>query len=182
MSRLGPTADTHPTAIPHLGRTKELGRLQRRRQESPRRCTGEAGTALVELALLITPLVLLLFGIIIYGYLMSFRQNMTSAAAEGARAGAIAPPDSSPDSHVTAFNQATIATSKALQSFGEDCNNGRTTCDVVILTCPAPSTLKCVTVTVTYDYEHNPLMPDVPVVSSAIPSTFVSKSTAQINQ
>ena len=156
--------------------------MQGRRQESPRRCEGEAGTALVELALLLAPLCLLLFGIVVYGFLMSFRQNMTQAAGEGARAGAIAPPDSSPDTHVFAINQATDATSKALQSFGEDCGNGRTTCLVAVDFCPAPSTQKCVTVTVTYDYEHNPLMPDIPIVSGAIPSTFVSKSTAQINQ
>jgi Flp pilus assembly protein TadG len=134
------------------------------------------------MAFMIAPLCLLLFGIVVYGYLMSFRQNMTQAAAEGARAGAIAPPDNSPNTHVLAINQATDATTKALQSFGEDCGNGRTTCSVVVTTCPSPSTLNCVTVTVTYDYEHNPLMPDIPLVSGAIPSTFVSKSTAQINQ
>jgi Flp pilus assembly protein TadG len=107
------------------------------------------------------PLCLLLFGIIVYGYLMSFRQNMTQAAAEGARAGAIAPPDNTPGDHHTAINQAT---------------------DVNVDFCPTPSTALCVTVTVTYDYEHHPLMPDIPLVSAAIPSTFVSKSTAQINQ
>jgi len=132
----------------------------------------------VELALLIAPIVILLFGIIIYGYLMSFRQNMTSAAAEGARAGAIAP---STTGDVKAKADATTATDQALNSFGEGCGNGRTTCLVVVTTCPSPSTQRCVTVTVTYDYEHNPLMPDVPIVSAAIPSTFVSSSTAQVN-
>ena len=50
-------------------------------------------------------------------------------------------------------------------------------------TTPPPVTpLKCITVRVTYDYEHHPLMPDIPLVANAIPSTFVSTSTAQINQ
>lgn len=144
----------------------------------PKRCQGDAGTALVEMAFLIAPLCLLLFGIIVYGYLMSFRQNMTTAAAEGARAGALAP-NSVGD--VDAITQATDATNHALESFGEDCGNGRMTCTVVVDTCPAPSTDRCVTVTVTYDYEHHPLMPDVPIVSAAIPSTFVSSSTAEVN-
>jgi Flp pilus assembly protein TadG len=133
------------------------------------------------MAMIIVPLCMLLFGIVVYGYLMSFRQNMTQAAAEGARAGAIAPADPTPNTHVFAINEATNATSKALQSFGEDCGNGRTFCSVVVDLCPAPSAAHCVTVTVTYDYENHPLMPDVPVVSGAIPSTFESKSTAQIN-
>ena len=55
--------------------------MQGRRQESPKRCEGEAGTALVEMAFMIAPLCLLLFGIIVYGYLMSFRQNMHRASA-----------------------------------------------------------------------------------------------------
>jgi Flp pilus assembly protein TadG len=147
------------------------------------------------LALLIAPLCLLLFGIVVYGFLMSFRQNMTSAAAEGARAGAIAPPDNSPNTHALALAQAKDATEKALGSFGESCGtlvsstasstrwtNSRTTCLFTVSTCPAPSTFKCMIAEVDYDYEGHPLMPDVPIVSNAIPSTFTSQSTAQINQ
>lgn len=156
--------------------------MDQRRRVSGRRCRGDQGTALVEMAFILVPLCLLLLGIIVYGYLMSFRQNMTQAAAEGARAGAIAPPDQTPSTHFIAINQATDATNQALESFGEGCGNGRTTCLIEINPCPAPSTEQCVTVTVTYDYENNPLMPDIPLVSAAIPAEFVSKSTAQINQ
>jgi len=137
---------------------------------------------------MVAPLCLLLFGIVVYGYLMSFRQNYTQGAAEGARAGAIAPPDASPTSHTIAYSQATVATRQALQSFGKDCDNVSTTCVVTVDDCattttPPPVTpLKCITVRVTYDYEHHPLMPDIPLVANAIPSTFVSTSTAQINQ
>jgi Flp pilus assembly protein TadG len=154
-------------------------------RRSSKRCEGDAGTSLVEMAFMIAPLCLFLFGIVVYGYLMSFRQNMTQAAAEGARAGAIAPPDATSATHVKAINQATFSTRKALSSFGEDCDNGRTTCTVVVLPCPTspppPNTINCVTVTVDYDYEHHPLMPDIPIVSGAIPGTFTSSSTAQIN-
>lgn len=156
--------------------------MQGRGEESPKRCHGDDGTALVELALLITPIVLLLFGIIVYGYLMSFRQNMTQAAAEGARAGAIAP---ATFGNTKAIDQATQATKEALQSFDEDCGNGRTSCTVTVATCPnsplPPNAINCITVQVDYDYEHHPLMPDIPIVSAAIPGTFTSKSTAQIN-
>ena len=147
------------------------------------------------MAFIITPLCMLLFGIVVYGYLMSFRQNMTQAAAEGARAGAIAPPDADPDTHVYALNQATDATNKALGSFGQGCgttvsssdssevsSDGKSTCSVNVGACPAPSTAQCVTVTLTYDYNHHPLMPSVPLVTNFIPSTFTSTFTAQVNQ
>jgi Flp pilus assembly protein TadG len=153
--------------------------VQERRQGSPKRCEGEAGTALVEMAFLIAPLVLFLFGIIVYGFLMSFRQNMTQAAAEGARAGAVAP---AAPGYATAIARATEATNKALGSFGESCSNGRTTCGFVVSApCPSSTAPACITVTVTYDYAGHPLMPDIPIVSNAIPSTFVSSSSAQLN-
>lgn len=147
------------------------------------------------MAFIITPLCMLLFGIVVYGYLMSFRQNMTQAGAEGARAGAVAPPDQDPSTHYYALNQAMDTTNQALTSFGQSCgttvsssgtsqvsSNGRSTCSVSVAPCPSPSTAQCVTVTVTYDYEHHPLMPSVPIVTNFIPSTFTSTFTAQVNQ
>src|SRR4051812_46377005 len=111
-----------------MGRTKELGRVEGQRQKR-RRCNGDDGTALVELAFLIVPLCLLLFGIIVYGYLMSFRQNMTQAADEGARAGAVEMFRN--DAYVTAKAVALTATNKALGSFGQTCDNVKMSCDIV---------------------------------------------------
>lgn len=156
--------------------------MDRRHREARRRCSGDAGTAVVELALIIVPLCLLLFGIIVYGYLMSFRQNMTAAAAEGARAGAVAVPD---PGYATAIAHARAATNKALGSFGQACDNGKTSCTIVVdnagtgvcTTSPVP----CIKVTVTYDYAGHPLLPDIPLVSNVLPSNFVSSSSAQLN-
>ena len=151
--------------------------MERPQAESPKRCRGDAGTALVELALILTPLCMLLFGIIVYGYLMSFRQNMTQAAAEGARAGAVAPP-------TAAYDQAMDATDQAVHSFGKACGSDGTSCQVAIGNCPnstATTPPQCVTVTVTYDYANHPLMPSVPLVSSFIPGTFTSTFSAQVN-
>jgi Flp pilus assembly protein TadG len=137
------------------------------------------------MAFVVTPLCLLLFGIVVYGYLMSFRQNMTQAAAEGARAGAVAPADApvaTPLTHTIAIARATDATNKALSSFGNySCGGGGMTCNITAGSCPTPSTAQCVFVTVTYDYSGHPLMPDIPLVSAAIPGTFTSSSTAEIN-
>jgi Flp pilus assembly protein TadG len=131
------------------------------------------------MAFLIAPLCLLLFGIIVYGYLMSFRQNMTQAAAEGARAGAVAPSDTN---YVTAKAWAKEATNKALGSFNQACDTNGMTCAFVVSTpCPSSTAAACIAVTVSYDYATHPLMPDIPIVSGAIPSPFVSTSSAQLN-
>ena len=54
-----------------------------------RRERGSRGAAAVEFALLVPIVLLLLFGIISYGYMLSFRQAMSQGASEGARAGAV---------------------------------------------------------------------------------------------
>src|SRR5205085_1642295 len=123
MSCLGPSTDTHRGQSHQMGHSKERGRVERRHHESPRRCAGDNGTAMVEMAFVLVPLCMLLFGILIYGYLMSFRQNMVQAAAEGARAGAVAAQSS---------NIATDARAAAEQSISgfHSCDNGLT-CEVV---------------------------------------------------
>lgn len=152
--------------------------MQRRSDDlSSERCRGDAGVALVEMAFLAAPLCLLLFGIIIYGYLMSFRQNMTQAAAEGARAGAVAPVSQ-------AVARATDATQRAVSSFGKTCGSGGMSCSITVISCGTTSNpnAQCVRVRLTYDHAGNPILPDVPLVTSALPNTFVSESTAQINR
>ena len=57
---------------------------------STRRLRGDEGAVLVEMSIAGILLVFLLLGIVMFGFLMSFRQNMTQAAAEGVRAGAVA--------------------------------------------------------------------------------------------
>ena len=188
MCCLGRTTDTSLGQSRHKGTIKESGRLERPQAESPKRCRGDAGTALVEMAFIITPLCMLLFGIVIYGYLMGFRQNMTQAATEGARAGAVVPPDahSSPKTYNDAIAAATDATNHSLQSFGKQCGSDGYTCSAGVDWCMdngvASTTTKCITVNVSYDYANHPLMPTVPIVTKFIPSRFDSTFTAQVTK
>ena len=146
--------------------------MERPQVESPKRCRGDAGTALVELALIITPLCMLLFGIVIYGYLMSFRQNMTQAAAEGARAGAVAVYGNGP-------NDARSAAEQSIGGF-HACNNGLT-CDVEQGNCPNQPSVQCITVRLTYDYANHPLLPSIPIVGAFLPDTIATSAVAEIN-
>ncbi|HEY2813206.1 MAG TPA: TadE/TadG family type IV pilus assembly protein [Acidimicrobiales bacterium] len=139
------------------------------------RFAGEEGAAIVEMALVGVLLVLLLFGIISFGYLMGFRQNMVQAAAEGARRGAVAKPGSE------AGNEALGGASDAVHAFGQDCGVGGMNCSVSVDRCENNITVQCVTVALDYDYQDFPLLPDVPIVGALLPKHITTQSVAEIN-
>lgn len=151
------------------------------RHEQPtrrRRLAGDDGVAAVEFAFIVPLLSLFIFGIISFGLILSFTQDMTRAAAEGSRAGAVAFPGSE------AQAEATAATQDAVDSFGQSCNSGGMTCEVVVAPCATATgaaARECVTVTLTYDYAGNPFLPRIPLVSTFLPDTIERSSTARIN-
>ncbi len=57
--------------------------------QNEERRTGEAGQSLVEFSLVLTPLLLILLGIIQFGFIFNTYVTMTNAAREGARTGTI---------------------------------------------------------------------------------------------
>jgi Flp pilus assembly protein TadG len=152
-----------------------------------RRCRDDAGTAILELALVSILLLTLVFGIINFGLILSFKQDMTRAAAEGARAAAVAYPAS------TAVATATTATQQAVQGFNKTCNAGGLTCLVSQHDCddPVPDVLdnpvddplvpNCVQVDLTYNYSTNPLVVPVPLIASFLPKQIRATSDARVS-
>ena len=131
----------------------------------------EDGAAAVEFALVVIPLVLILFGIISYAYMFSVRQALTQAAAEGARAAAVAPAGDSTE-------RGTAAVEKALGGFGGlDC--GTASCQVSEP--EACGSAQCVTVTVSLNYGgadgFDPF--DLPLIP--MPDTLSFTSSAEVN-
>src|SRR5205085_11383792 len=119
----------------------------------PRRRHDQRGAALVEFAIASVVLLLLLFGIIEYGYILSFKQGLTQAAAEGARVGAVGG-----DSAAIA-----AAVNKAVGGFKQTCNTGGLTCkdDQGRWTATTPAgplastcgSYTCITIEVSYDWK-----------------------------
>jgi Flp pilus assembly protein TadG len=122
-------------------------------------------------------LAFLLFGIVAFGYLMSFRQNMVQASAEGARAGAVAVFTTG---DTQAISDATSAATQSL-SFGKTCGSGSMVCTVTTGTCSNNVNARCITVQITYHYSQSPLLPDVPLLGSFLPTDITTKSVAQLN-
>lgn len=143
----------------------------------------DRATALLEFAFIAPIFALFLFGIITFGYLLAFSQNVTQAANEGARAGAVALPVQGQNTADVAVAQARTAVNAALDGFDQECSDtGPMTCTFAVVPCNASAgSPDCITVTVTYDYSAEPLLPNVPLLSAGYPDVITKSATAQIN-
>jgi Flp pilus assembly protein TadG len=156
------------------------------------------------MAFVVSLLCVLLFGIIEFGYLMSFRGSMAQSASEGAREAATAPRVGSTTDTVStnatvtacmhagngfddnlACTRAVAATAQAVAGFDKTCGAGGLTCTYTIHDCNGASdttaTPDCMTVALSFDNDANPLLPEVPLISAAVPDTLSAESVVQLN-
>jgi Flp pilus assembly protein TadG len=129
----------------------------------------------VEFALVVPLLLLLVFGIISYGYLLSFRQALSQAAAEGARAAAVAVKPTPPAAD-TRPALALAAVDEALASYGVACGSPALTC-----TATPGTTCSCITVTLDYNYDLRPLTPDFPGLGLVMPDHLVYTASTKVS-
>lgn len=153
-----------------------------------RRGRGDDGAALVEFAFVSVLLLTLIFGIINFGLILNFDQDVTRAAAEGARGGAVAVKlNSNQTSGQAAQAAAASATSDAVKQISSKfktlgCSTPGMHCPTpVVAPCAGQTAYQCVTVTVTYDYKSKPLFGNLPIVSAFFPNTVSATSVARIN-
>jgi len=141
----------------------------------------EKGAAALEFALLSPLLLMVLLGIVSYGYMLSFRQGMSQGAAEGARAAAVAIAANQNTSAVAALNQ-------SLSSYGVSCSGTNLvkgsdtvgTCSVAIATCANDATSQCATVALDYFYRDHSLVP-LPGLGVLMPSNIKYTAVARVS-
>lgn len=159
------------------------------------------GAAMVEFAFVGVLLVVLLFGIINMGVLLSFKQNLTQAASESARAVVGVPDDDTTPADeryavVDAALQDTVSDhdktcgtpgetkASAVPAGGMTCLRmvhacGTTKVDYSTLT-PAPGG-GCITVRVEFDNTgSNRIMPAFPLIAALEPETMSSQTTIRL--
>ncbi len=134
---------------------------------------------------LVTPLLLLIvFGIISFGFMLAFRQSLSQAAAEGARAAAV---QLDPTARTS---DATAAVTDALAGVGVTCTSGvlydgataAGTCDIGAATaCANAPAQQCVTVSLTYRYADHPQVPSLPLVGSLMPEELSYAATVRVS-
>ena len=155
---------------------------------------------MVEFAFILPAVLLILFGIITFGLLLNVDQDVTRAAAEGARAGAVAiPPIATPPTETSdlRYQAAMTATEEAVASFRDGgCGAGGTTCAVDIHNCSeAPALFSmdvgayyddgiqdCVSVRVVHDNVNHPIGPPIPFANDVLPDRLISTSVARLNE
>lgn len=158
-------------------------------REGHRRRRTDNGAAAVEFALVVPLLLFLLFAIISYGYMLAFRQAVSQATAEGARAAAVTPAsldDAARRSRaVAAINQAltsyavSCTSTGVLRRDGEDAG----TCVVGPPTACSGSAsgVECIEVSLTYTYKDDSLLPTFPGLGVLLPETMSYKTEVEVS-
>jgi Flp pilus assembly protein TadG len=188
-----------PSGGPHDGE-RPLRQTTRRAGASPRRLGDDAGTALVEFTFVAVLLLTIVFGIINFGLILSFKQDMTRAAAEGARASAVALPTTVYGANDPRRLAGVTATNEAVAGFNKTCAANGMVCAVQVHDCdyavPAAdlsdspdsngygnnSSPDCVTVKLRYDYKNHPLLVPVPLIAAFLPKQIDATSVVRLNE
>jgi Flp pilus assembly protein TadG len=118
------------------------------------RLSGQDGVAAVEFAIVSMVFLVILFGILTYGFIFNLDQSLNHAAEEGARAAI------SSTSAATAMTQAHAAAKQRLAWMGSRIQDS----DIVegVAACPNDATVSCITVTITYPWDTRPIIPKFP--------------------
>lgn len=140
----------------------------------------ERGAAFVEFVLVVPFFMALLFGLISYGVMLSFRQTMSQAAVEGARTAAVAPSNLTfaqrRDRGIAAINEAFVGGIGGPLT----CGTGGLTCDVPAVPVTCGDANHCISVKLTYAYRDNPRVV-VPGLSLTLPATLTYTASARID-
>jgi Flp pilus assembly protein TadG len=144
---------------------------------------------MVEFAFVVVLLIALLYGIISYGLILAAQATITQSAADAARSGIV----SSSTAVATAETQACTDIGWMNKTCGAPATYNTTTCtfspnpaDAITafacqMACPSNANNQCLTVTVSYNYNSNPLFPELPGMGVITPSTLSSSNTLQMS-
>ena len=141
-----------------------------------RRKSGQKGQALVETTFMLLAVLLLLMGIIEFGFLFYTYVRVSNAAREGARAGSLWLMHAHYDTLCEQVKQSVWSEVPAIKSSGSvtiTLTNG----DVDCSNSPTTQTGEPITVTATYDYPL-PIVSALPIIGDIIPSPFPVSRTA----
>ena len=139
----------------------------------------ERGAALLEFALVFGIFVFVLYGLIAFGMILSMKQTITHAAAEGARAAiGVAQGDTTPANGVDdRIDAAKARVNSALSAW----NTAQKAQTAVAVTFPASCPTSCIEVHITYNYKNQPLVPPAPGLGLVTPDTLSSDAIVALS-
>ena len=139
-----------------------------------RRTGSERGSVLVEFALVFALFVLVIYAVISFGVILAAKNNITHAAAEGARSaiGVVDDPGTPDDERIVR------ARTKLNDSMSWFSRYEESDTSAVIAPC---GTKSCITVTITYPYDDRPIVPPTPGLGLVLPSNLTSTAIVELN-
>lgn len=143
---------------------------------------GDRGAAVLEFALVIPVVLVLLFGLIDYGVMLSFRQSVSQSAAEGARAAAVTAAGGSYTTNAAnAVSQALPGGVTCSLPAGTLTKSGKNvgSCSATTAGCTYNTSKTCITVTVSYNYAAAPAFPTLPFVP--MPTMLSYTAVSEVN-
>ncbi|HUQ00173.1 MAG TPA: TadE family protein [Aeromicrobium sp.] len=141
----------------------------------------ETGAVFVEFVVVLPFLLFIIFAMVSYGAMFSFRQTLSQAATEGARAAAVAPANLSFSDRST---RAITAVNQAFQGEpggGLACGSGGLTCTIPSTPTTCGTATECISVTVSYAYAAHPRVPVPQFFGFALPTTLRYTASARIS-
>ncbi len=183
-----------------------LSPMEQSGSASPGRRRDERGSSLVEFALVATLLCTLLLGIVIFGVLLSKRQVLTQAAAEGARYAVPISYTTVLSTQYSLLDQARIKTNQSLEAVGNrQCPSGTASnnvllvgsfsadgirCTFTIFDCidnvtkgqTDADTKDCIEVKIEVNVSHDPaIVPAASLVNPFVPSVMTGRSVVGLS-
>jgi len=139
----------------------------------------ERGAVTVEFVLVLPFFLFLIFEIINYGMMLSFRQTMSQAAAEGARAAAVAPPNLDGATRVPIAKAAVSEAFEGQIGPPLSCTSGGLTCTVT--PSPSPCTTPPCRISVALSYPYRGSVRDVMphIFGNPLPTTVTYTASAR---
>lgn len=138
----------------------------------------QRGVAAIEFAFVFPLFFVVLYAIIAYCLILCANMAMTSATQEGARAALASAGTTSPATEYAA--RATNACSRAstlmawlpLAAKSAACTQSQ---------CGPSNAMVCITVSMSYDYKSNPIVPNLPLLGFVTPPTLSASATVQLD-
>ncbi|CAE6902449.1 hypothetical protein R70199_03773 [Paraburkholderia domus] len=142
-----------------------------------RRVPAQRGSTAIEFALLFPLFFTILYAIITFSLIFVAQQNLTLAAEEGARAALNWQSSTSLQNALVNRGNAACAAAKLLVATLVQ----TTQCTSSSAACGPGNAMQCVNVSLTYNYQANPLVPTLPLMSFTLPNALSSSATVQLN-
>ena len=142
---------------------------------------GDRGAALVEFALVALLFMFFIYAVAVFGILLSTKNSITHAAAEGARSALTVSDLPAATLDARRVTQATTTVANSLSgTLGSHYNPSDVSASIAGCDNPA-DTHKCITVTITYPWSTRPIVPQLPGMGLATPNNVRATAVVRLS-